>query len=228
MAAGLTDRLEATWWQIHRTGRPRRASRDRGRKNGGWGWAACAIDFTNDGDLDIFQTNGWTGPHEQEYGDYANDRSRAFENNGDGTFHDIAGRLGVDDREFGRGVVCADFDTDGDVDILLLHDAATLWENRTSGNSFLRVELRGTAPNTAAAGARITVRTGAGERRQTSMREITIGSNVPLGRTRRPRCSVSAQRSNAPLRWPNGALITGEANPGDTEHLWRNDSDVKR
>ena len=182
--------------------------------DGGWGWAACAIDFTNDGDLDIFQTNGWTGPNEQEYGDYANDRSRAFENDGAGTFNDIAGRLGIDDREFGRGVVCADFDTDGDVDILLLHDAATLWENRTSGNSFLRVELRGTAPNTAAAGARITVRTGAGEGRRTLMREITIGSNYL---SQNPPTQVfglgAAVECAVEVEWPDGqrTQLTGVA-----------------
>ena len=29
--------------------------------DGGWGWAACAIDFGNNGYLDIYHTNGWVG-----------------------------------------------------------------------------------------------------------------------------------------------------------------------
>ena len=87
--------------------------------DGGWGWAACAIDFENDGDLDIYHTNGWVGLGSTVEADYTADRSRAFVNAGDGTFTDRAGPLGLDDAELGRAAVCADFDNDGDVDILL-------------------------------------------------------------------------------------------------------------
>ena len=145
--------------------------------DGGWGWAACAIDFENDGDLDIYHTNGWVGLGSTVEADYTADRSRAFVNAGDGTFTDRAGPLGLDDAELGRAAVCADFDNDGDVDILLLHEGATLWENESRGANFLRVQLRGLPPNTEAVGARITVTTtGAGDTR-VRMRELTLGSN---------------------------------------------------
>ena len=30
-----------------------------GVADGGWGWGSCFMDFENDGDLDIYHTNGW-------------------------------------------------------------------------------------------------------------------------------------------------------------------------
>jgi hypothetical protein len=99
--------------------------------------------------------------------------------NEEGTYTEEASALGLAARTSGRGIVCADFDNDGDTDILELTDApgnsATLWENRSAatGRNFLRVKLVGLPPDTEAAGARIFVQTG--DQRQ--MREIMIGSN---------------------------------------------------
>ena len=96
-----------------------------------------------------------------------------------GTYTDEAEALGLAARTSGRGVVCADFDHDGDVDLLELTEApgnsARLWENRTAaaGRRFLRVRLEGLPPNTEAAGARIFARIGNTEQ----MREVMIGSN---------------------------------------------------
>ena len=96
-----------------------------------------------------------------------------------GTYTDEADALGLAGRTSGRGVVCADFDNDGDTDILELTDtatnSATLWENReaAAGGNFLRVKLEGLSPNTEAAGARIFATIG--DTRQ--MREIMIGNN---------------------------------------------------
>jgi len=143
--------------------------------DGGWGWGTCFMDFENDGDLDIYHTNGW--PLRDGETDYSADRSRAFVADGTGVFEENAAELGLDDFQDGRGVVCADFDEDGDVDILQLHRgvpyAATLWRNDTSGNNFLRVSLNGLPPNTEASGARITVTIGATQQ----MRDIILGSN---------------------------------------------------
>jgi hypothetical protein len=96
-----------------------------------------------------------------------------------GTYTDEAESLGLAVLNSSRGVVCADFDHDGDTDILELTDApgnsARLWENRSAaaGQNFLRVKLEGAAPNSDAAGARIFVTIGATKQ----MREVMIGSN---------------------------------------------------
>lgn len=146
-----------------------------GVSSGGWGWGACFFDLENDGDLDIYHTNGW--PWDDALNDFANDTSRLFVNNGEGQFDELAEDLGIADTEEGRGVVCADLDNDGDTDILQLHRAenvaATLWRNDSVGNNYLSVKLVGVAPNTQASGARITVRNAG----TSQMREISIASN---------------------------------------------------
>ena len=143
--------------------------------SGGWGWGACFMDFENDGDIDIYHTNGWT--QADDLGDHTEDRSRAFISGGAGMFEENAADLGLDDTREGRGVVCADFDGDGDVDIFQLHRelpvSATMWRNESVGNNYLSVKLNGLPPNTEAAGSRIFVTVGA----VTQMREITIGNN---------------------------------------------------
>jgi len=150
-----------------------------GVADGSFAWASCFLDIDNDADLDIYHTNGYAETIQANGEAYDDDASRAFIMNDEGTYTEQAAALGLDSRTSGRGVVCADFDNDGDTDILELTDAkpnsGRLWENRTAaaGNNFLRVRLEGLPPNTEAAGARIFVTTG--EKRQ--MREIIIGSN---------------------------------------------------
>jgi hypothetical protein len=169
---------------------------------GGWGWGACFMDFENDGDIDLYQTNGWAGWDQI----YIDDTSRAFESDGFGHFTNEAAKFGLDDTDEGRGVVCADFDNDGDTDVLQLHTespiAATMWRNETSGNNYLRVKLNGLPPNTEAAGARVFVTVGA----RTQMREIMIGNNFM---SQNPTLQViglgsSAQADTVEVEWPDG------------------------
>ena len=146
-----------------------------GVADGGWGWGSCFMDFENDGDLDIYHTNGWA--EADEYGDFSSDTSRAFVADGEGAFVEMAAELGLDDAYDGRGVVCADFDNDGDVDILQLHigseNSASLWRNDSEGNHYLSVKLQGEAPNTGAVGARIHLTIGD----QDQMREVLLANN---------------------------------------------------
>jgi len=149
-----------------------------GVADGSWGWGACFLDIDNDSDLDIYHTNGWSEPY-LGHQVWQTPDARAFVMNEAGTYTDEAQALGLATGTSGRGVVCADFDHDGDTDILELTDApgtsATLWENRSAaaGRNFLRVKLEGLPPNTEAAGARIIAVTGD----TVQMREVTIGSN---------------------------------------------------
>jgi hypothetical protein len=147
-----------------------------GLADGSFGWGACMVDIDNDADLDIFHTNGWPEPYLTPGDPYDADASRAFLMNAERIYTDEAAALGLATLTSGRGVVCADFDQDGDTDLLELTDqSAILWENwsAAAGRNFLRIQLEGARPNTEAAGARIFVTIG--DSRQ--MREIMIGSN---------------------------------------------------
>jgi hypothetical protein len=149
-----------------------------GVADGSWGWGACFLDIDNDSNLDIYHTNGWSEPF-LGHVVWRTASARVFVQNSAGTYSDESQALGLGPRDSARGVVCADFDNDGDTDILELTDSAgnsaKLWENRTAATrrNSLRIKLEGLPPNTEASGARILVRTGDTQQ----MREIMIGSN---------------------------------------------------
>ncbi len=173
-----------------------------GVARGGWGWGSCFLDIENDGDLDIYHTNGW--PFVDADNDFTMDTSRVFISDGAGHFDEKAANLGLDDSDEGRGVVCADFDDDGDVDILQLTiSGANLWQNDASGNNFLSISLEGQAPNTQAAGSRIMVTVGG----VTQMREISIASNFASQNPTEQIFGLGLETTVTELRlqWPDGS-----------------------
>ena len=107
-----------------------------GVEDGGWGWGACFADFNLDGRLDIFHTNGWES---NPIDDFENDRSRLFiaQARAGSSSPTRPRPRGMTDTEQGRGVVCADFDEDGDVDIFMtnrgLENSGAFWENDDAG-----------------------------------------------------------------------------------------------
>ncbi|MEL7198838.1 MAG: CRTAC1 family protein [Pseudomonadota bacterium] len=128
-----------------------------GVEPGGWGWGSCFADFNADGWLDIYQTNGWEAGKDPTASNYVDDVTRLWMSGGDGTFTDEASASSIAETDQGRGVICDDFDNDGDVDAILLTAEPTgsiyYWENQLSGANSVKVRLRGRAPNTFAVGA---------------------------------------------------------------------------
>ncbi|MEM8683049.1 MAG: CRTAC1 family protein [Pseudomonadota bacterium] len=187
-----------------------------GVADGGWGWAACFADFNLDGHLDIFHTNGWNSLNPVD--DFENDQSRLFIAQGDGTFVDEADPRGMSDIQQGRGVVCADFDNDGDVDIFMTNRGAqnsgALWRNEDPGNAnnSLKVRLVGLPPNTSAANARIIVTVGG----NAQMREITLGNNFT---SQNPAEQVfglgtATAADTVTVEWPDGTSQSYQNVPG--------------
>ncbi len=157
-----------------------------GVREGGWGWGACFADFDSDGHVDIFHTNGYgvTEPghyglaeeYVHRYAGFVDDPSRLFMANGDGTFTELASELGIRHTGQGRGAVCADYDGDGRVDILIAnHNAApTVYRNGLeTDNHWLAIDLEGRHANPLAVGARVTVHTDSGRQVQ----EVRLGGN---------------------------------------------------
>ena len=85
-----------------------------------------------------------------------------FLNNGKGSFHDVAAEVGggFEQPKVGRGLAYADFDRDGDLDLLLTtnNGPAYLYRNdQLSGNRSIRFRLVGTKSNRDGIGASLRV-----------------------------------------------------------------------
>ena len=151
-------------------------------RDGAWGWGSCFADFDNDGNVDIFHTNGMTevGAREDDLDHplyvFFRDPSRLFMSNGDGTFSEEALTLGINHDDQGRGVICSDLDRDGWVDILVATNgkSPTVYKNGfNNSNHYLQIDLDGPAGNLEGIGARVIVETAAGSQ----MQEVVLGTH---------------------------------------------------
>jgi hypothetical protein len=148
-----------------------------GVRHSSWAWATCFSDFNNDGLQDLFVVNGMYGENIEKM--FLDDPSRLFLANGDGTFKESSIDVGIDDKSMGRGLVCFDYDKDGDQDIYIAnHDEPPkLFCNnggsKTGQNNFINIKLVDATSNSQALGARIYV--SSGDIRQ--MRELKSGTN---------------------------------------------------
>jgi len=88
-------------------------------------------DFDNDGDLDIYITNGVDG-------------NVLHQNNGDGTFTDVAAAAGVEVNDFTWGAQFFDYDLDSDLD---LHMCCTPFWGNPGQNKFFSNDGDGTFTN---------------------------------------------------------------------------------
>jgi len=107
-------------------------------------------DYDGDGDIDVFVPVEDLAPGLAD---------RLFENDGRGSFKDVASANGVQNSgSFSRGAVFCDLDNDGDLDLL---SAGKLLVNGGTGRHWLKVRLVGTGSvNRSAIGVPVRVRRG--------------------------------------------------------------------
>jgi len=102
------------------------------------GAGTCFLDMDRDGDLDLYVSNYLKWSYESHvplaesgFPVYANPRffppvpDTLYQNNGNGTFTDVSLASGIGQHAgWGMGMVCADYDNDGDTDIFVGNDIA--------------------------------------------------------------------------------------------------------
>lgn len=175
------------------------------------GFGCLFLDADLDGNLDLLAVNG----HIDET--VRNIRGKAayaqapqlFLNGGHALFRDVAREAGeaFAAPKVARGAACADFDNDGDVDLLITTNQgpAYLYRNDvTNGNRSIRVRLRGTKSNRDAIGAVARLTTSGG----TQSRMVKSGSSylsqseltLTFGIGRRERADRLV------IEWPSGRV----------------------
>ncbi len=135
------------------------------------GWSSSFVDYDNDGDVDIFKTNGAL---KHLYGQ----EDQMFNNDGTGKFRDVSLELGkYFSQEFvGRGACLGDYDNDGDLDIFIVNlndHSIFLRNNKGNLNNWLTLKLTGTLSNRDGIGARIKL--SAGGKTQITQKKSTTG-----------------------------------------------------
>jgi hypothetical protein len=148
-----------------------------------WSWCPAFVDVDLDGYEDLLITTGhW---RDSQNADVANEieeekkrrslspldqirlRRRfprletpkaAFRNRGDLSFEDVSKAWGFDSRRVAHGMVLADLDNDGDLDVIMncLNNAPLLYRNDCAA-ARIAVRLRGKPPNTFGIGAKVSI-----------------------------------------------------------------------
>ncbi len=173
------------------------------------GFGCMFLDVDLDGALDLAVANGHideTVRNIRGNVGYAQP-PQLFLNQGAGRFRDVAAEAagGFEKPRVGRGLAYADFDRDGDLDILLTtnNGPAVLFRNeQLAGNRSVRFELQGTQSNRDAIGANVQIF--AGDLRQSRM---VRGGSSYLSQSELPVTFGLARRDRVDrvvIQWPSG------------------------
>jgi len=180
-----------------------------GRNTRWLGWGVGFLDLDLDGWLDLFLVNGHVYPEVEVLKTEAGYRQRkvVYRNRADGRFEDVTERLGepVTIPRAGRGAAFADFDNDGDVDVIVnnVHETPNLYRlDLREPKNWLAVRLVGVASNRSAIGARVRLTAGG----LTQVEEVRGGGSYYSQNDLRRHFGLGSAGAvdRLDVRWPNG------------------------
>ncbi len=190
-----------------------------------WTWTVMLADFDLDGANDLFFTNGTpramndsdltlskeqlAAKHEWEYVKgfpRRDEKNRAFRNLGGLHFEDASDAWGLGLVGVSYSAAHADFDRDGDLDLVVLNveGEASLYQNHAGAENRIAIELRGSESDRRGAGALVELR--AGGRTLTWQAQADRGF---LGCSDLVACfglGAAASADELVVRWPSGAV----------------------
>ena len=186
-----------------------------GRNTRWLGWGVAFLDLDLDGWQDLFLVNGHVYPEVEQLKSEAGYRQRkvVYRNRGDGRFDDVTEQLGppVTVPKAGRGAAFADFDNDGDVDVLVsnVHDTPELYRlDQRQPRNWSALQLVGVASNRSAIGRKGQADRGRRDAGQRSARRRQ------LLLAERPARALRARRRRHPSIASKSAGRTGVKNSG--------------
>ena len=175
------------------------------------GFSPLFLDYDNDGHLDIFCANGHPQEVIEQLTDYETfaQRDQLFHNNGDGTYTDVSQTSGAYflEKLVGRAAASADYDNDGDIDIVVMNSnqRAVLLKNE-GGNrkNWLGVKLVGTQSNRDGIGAKVKLISG----NITQVSEVKSGSSYASGSDLRLLfgLNMAEEVNSIVIEWPSGTV----------------------
>jgi hypothetical protein len=175
------------------------------------GWGAVLFDYDNDGWADVFISNG------DSHHEYPEDAVLA-RNDGKGVFVDVARESGAyfQTKWSSRGSTWADFDDDGNVDLLVVDTSGPphlLRNEGGTGNHWLKVDANVKGGRRTAIGARVTVTSGGRSRFQDV---LGVNGYLSQGDARVHFGLGSAGRAErVQVRWPDGTTDEWKDVPAD-------------
>ena len=171
------------------------------------GRSVVAGDFDNDMDVDLYVVRSSS---------ISNFPNHLYENQGDGTFVQLAAAGGAEGSTQGRGqsVTMADYDRDGYLDLFVTNGRGAypfnegpdqLFRNIGRGNNWLQIDLEGTVSNRDGIGARLFATTPDGK---TQLRENGGGIHWAQQDQKRVHFGLARNKSVSELviRWPSGIV----------------------